>query len=67
MQAGLKAMTPQQRVRRAVALTILSHVSALAGIRREYPDESAREHKLRLAGRYIDAETMKAAFEWPHD
>lgn len=68
MEEGIRAMAPEDRVRRALALTILTHQVALAGIRERYPDETPREHKLRLAARYIDAETMRAAFDWPpHD
>lgn len=60
-------MTPRQRVERAAALTVMAHTIALSEIRRRYPNECAREHKLRLAARMIDAETMKAAFDWPPD
>jgi hypothetical protein len=60
-------MTPTQRVQRSAALTVLTHRLALAQIRLEHPSESEREHKLRLAARYIDAATMKAAFGWVRD
>jgi hypothetical protein len=56
-----------QRVQRAASLTVPAHRMALAQLRRQYPDETDREHKLRLAARYIDAATMKAAFGWPRD
>lgn len=67
MKQGLAAMTPEQRVQRIVSLTVLSHAFALAVIRAEHPEETEREHRLRLAARTIDAATMKAAFGWPHD
>lgn len=67
MEAGIVAMTPQQRIERCAKLTVLAHSFALAEIRRLHPDEDERTHKLRLAARYIDAETMKAAFDWPRD
>lgn len=67
MRARYRAMTPRERVERAAALTVLAHSFALAEIRRRYPHEDPRTHKLRLAARYIDAETMKAAFDWPPD
>jgi hypothetical protein len=67
VQEGIAAMTPQQRVQRIVSLTVLSHAFALAAIKSEYPNESARQHRLRLAARTIDAATMKAAFGWPND
>ena len=67
MEEGIRRMTPQQRVGRAVSLTILSHRLALAEIRRRHPDESDRQHRLRLAARMIDAPTMKEAFSWVDD
>ncbi len=67
MEAAYRRMTPQQRVERAAALTVLSHAFALAEIRRRHPDEDERTHRLRLAARTIDARTMKAAFDWPPD
>ena len=60
-------MTPQQRVERAVALTILAHSMALAKIRRDHPAEDDRTHRMRLAARYIDSATMRAAFGWRDD
>ncbi len=50
---------------RSAALTVLAHSFALAEIRRRHPEEDERSHRLRLAARYIDAATMKAAFDWP--
>ena len=67
MEEGLRNMSPAQRVQRAVALTILAHRMALAQIRRQHANEDERSQRLRLAARYIDAETMRAAFGWPHD
>jgi hypothetical protein len=67
MEAGIRSMTPAQRVARVASLTVLSHAFALAQLRADYPHENEREHRLRLAARYIDAKTMKAAFGWPND
>lgn len=67
MQAAYRRMTPRQRVERSAALTVLAHSFALAEIRRRYPGEDERTHRLRLAARYIDSETMKAAFGWAPD
>jgi len=67
MEDAVRSWTPQQRVERSVALTVLAHSFALAEIRRRYPDEDDRTHRLRLAARYIDAETMRAAFGWVPD
>ncbi len=67
MEAAYRRMTPAERIERAAALTVLAHSFALAEIRRRHPDEDERTHRLRLAARYIDGETMKAAFDWPAD
>lgn len=67
LEQGLRRMTPADRVARSVSLTILAHRAALAWIRRTHPDETERQHRLRLAARYIDPETMRAAFGTPHD
>jgi hypothetical protein len=64
---GLRKMTPAERIRRAVSLTILAHSFALAQIRQHYPDEDDRRHRLRLAARFLDEETMRAAFDWHND
>ena len=67
MEAAYRAMSPRARVERAAALTVLAHSFALAEIRRRYPDDDERSCRLRLAARYIDAETMRAAFGWEPD
>jgi hypothetical protein len=67
MEAGLARLTPAQRVQRAAALTVLSHSMALAEIRRRYPHEDERQHRLRLAARYIEPRLMRAAYAWPND
>lgn len=64
---GIRRMSPAERINRAVALTILSHSVALAKIRRSHPDEDERTHRLRLAARFLDATTMRAAFGWCDD
>ncbi len=67
MEEGIRRMTPAQRFARVAELTAFTHRVALAAIRRDHPDETDREHRLRLAARYIDAETMKNAFGWVDD
>jgi hypothetical protein len=67
VNAGLQRMTSAERVRRAVSLTILAHAFALAQIRKSYPEEDDRHHRLRLASRILDPKTMRAAFDWPDD
>jgi len=67
VEEGIRNMSPAQRVKRAISLTILVHRFALAAIRRAHPDEDERTHRLRLAARYIDAETMRKAFGFTND
>jgi hypothetical protein len=67
VEEGLRKMTPAQRVRRCIDLTVLTHRIALAEIRRRHPDENDRTHRLRLAARLLDAKTMKAAFGFVDD
>ena len=67
MTEGIRRMSPAQRVQRAVSLTVLTHSLALAQIRRRFPGEDERTHRLRLAARYIDRATMRAAFGFGDD
>lgn len=67
VEEGLRRMSPAERVRRAIALTIFAHRFALASIRRSHPEEDERRHRLRLAARYIDPETMRRAFGFVDD
>lgn len=60
-------MSPAARIRRALSLTVLAHAFALAQIRRRYPDEDERRHRMRLAARILDEATMRAAFDWSDD
>jgi len=62
VEAGIRAMTPAERVRRAMVLTVTAHAFALAQIRHRYPHEDERRWRMRLAARIIDPATMKAAF-----
>lgn len=67
VEAGIARMTPGERVQRAISLTILAHSMALAQIRRRYPHEDERRHRLRLAARYLEPELMEKAFGWKND
>lgn len=67
LEKGIREMTPQERIRRAMDLTVMAHRFALAHIRRQYPHEDERRHRMRLAARYIDAETMRKAFGFVAD
>lgn len=67
VEEGLRRMSPAERVRRAISLTVMSHRFALANIRRLHPNEDERHHRLRLAARYIDADVMQRAFGYVDD
>ena len=64
MDAAYRAMTPAEKISRMVALTELAYSFALARIRDQHPDESDREHRLRLCARWLPRESMIAAFGW---
>jgi hypothetical protein len=64
MDRHYRAMTPAERIERAIALTAASHEMALAAIRSAHPAESDREHRLRLLSRLVDRERMIAIFDW---
>ena len=62
--AGYRRMSPSQKLAIVVDLIQTTRQLALADIRRVHPNASERELQLRLASRYLDAETMKRAFDW---
>jgi hypothetical protein len=64
MDAAYRRMSPGEKIARMAALTDLAHAFALARIRAEHADESPREHRLRLASRWLTREQMIAAFGW---
>jgi hypothetical protein len=64
MERHYRAMTPAERIERAIALTAASHEMALAAIRSHDPGESSREHRLRLLSRLISREQMIRIFGW---
>ena len=64
MDDALRRMSPAEKISRMAALTDLVHSFALAQIRAEHPDESEREHRLRLVSRWLPRDLMIAAFDW---
>lgn len=64
MIEGYRRMTPAQKARCVSELTIAVQKLALLDIRRRHPDESDREHALRLASRWLPRESMVKAFGW---
>jgi hypothetical protein len=67
MDAAYRRMSPAEKVGRMAALVGTLRSLALAGIRAAHPNESDREHHLRLTARYIDRQQMIAAFGWDPD
>jgi hypothetical protein len=64
---GYRRMTPTQKLALVCRLTATTHQLALADIRRRHPNADDHEQKLRLASRWIDADTMRRAFGWHRD
>ena len=64
LDALYRRMSPADKVRKMMGLTALAHSLALAQIRSQYPHESPRQHRLRLASRWIPRAQMIAAFGW---
>jgi hypothetical protein len=63
----IRALSPEQRIHKALSLTIMTHSIALSQIAKDHPDEDNHTHRLRLASRCYSADLMKRAFNWPHD
>ena len=61
---GYRRMTPAARIARVVALNGALLSLAEADERRRHPDADQREIDLRVASRWLDAETMRRAFGW---
>jgi hypothetical protein len=64
---GYRRLTPTQKLAVVRGLTQAVHRLALADIRRRHPQADERERRLRLVSRWIDADTMRRAFEWDPD
>ena len=64
MIAGYRRMTPAEKAKRVSELTLAVQRLALLDIRRRHPNESEREHELRLASRWLPRESMIKAFGW---
>lgn len=62
--AAYRRMTPAEKWSRVGDLNRAAREFALGGLRREYPEATERELRLRLAARYLDRGTMIAAFGW---
>jgi HAMP domain-containing protein len=62
--AGYRRMTAAQKLERVRQLTRAVQELALRDIQRRHPGASAREIQLRLASRWLKAETMPRVFGW---
>lgn len=71
LDARLREMTPEQKIRRVAELTVLTHRLALEELRRRFPQDSERRLRVRLLARTVDASTIPAsvrsALDWPED
>ena len=65
--AKIRAMTPEQKLETIRRLNLL--VVGMANLRmdRDYPNDTARERKLRLGALWIDKETMIRIWGWDPD
>jgi len=61
---GYRAMTPAQKIARVVDLSDAARTMATARIRRQYPEATDRELRLRLAALTLGRETMVRVFSW---
>jgi hypothetical protein len=59
-----RRMSPEEKLRPVLALNAFTRELALTDIHRRHPDESPREHLLRLASRTMDPELLKRATGW---
>lgn len=62
---GYRRMSPAEKLRRVEALNESVLQLAAARIRKERPEICDRELRLRLAALWLDAETMRRAFDFP--
>jgi hypothetical protein len=61
---GYRRMSPAAKIARVVALNGALLSLAEADERRRHPNADQREIDLRVAARWLDAETMRRAFDW---
>ena len=67
MIEGWRAMTPARKLQVMESMRRMVDELALADIRAKHPDETDREHSLRLASRWMPADLMRRAFGWNPD
>ena len=65
--AILRAMTPQQRAEVFTQLTLAVQELAMAGMRKQYPNATDDELRMRLAVRRLGADVVKKVWGWSPD
>jgi hypothetical protein len=61
---GYRRMTPAAKLNRVRALNRAVLALAEADVRRRHPNADQREIELRVASRWLDAESMRRTFGW---
>ncbi len=61
---GFRRMSPAQKLNRVGELTRAVQQMALARLTQQYPDDTERERRLRLASLWLTREQMISAFDW---
>jgi hypothetical protein len=64
MIEGYRRMPAWRKLQQVQELNELVQQLALNDIRRQHPEESEREWRLRLAARWLEPELMRQAFGW---
>ena len=59
-----RQMSALQKLRQVEDLNRSVQSLAMARIKARYPNESKREHQLRLASLWLDDDTMRTVFHW---
>ncbi|MGE0431557.1 MAG: hypothetical protein AB7K09_08855 [Planctomycetota bacterium] len=62
-----RRMTPAQRAAKMLAMCRAAGELAAAGVRRQYPDASEEELRLRTAARWLPADLMRKAYGFDPD
>jgi len=60
----IRAMSPEQKLRRISDLTCTVRALALSGLRHDFPDASEADLHRRLAARVLGPEIARRAYNW---
>jgi hypothetical protein len=64
MIEGMRKMTPADKLQGIMALNALLETMTLALLRKQYPDATDEEYRMRLAARRVPADLLKKAVGW---